>query len=70
MMDAVEYIKEHKKLCDSFFDTGRNCKECPLSMYKNGHDMPCALLSRHYPETSVAIVERWIKGGPANDKNN
>lgn len=70
MMDAVEYIKGQRKICDSYFLPAHTCKNCPFSMDRNGHGLPCALFRVQHPEEAVAIVEKWIKGGPANDKNN
>lgn len=56
-MDAVEFLKEYKRLCDNY--TGQ-CKNCPLQETNN-----CSIVE----ETSnskeiVFIVEKWSKEHP------
>lgn len=61
-MDAVKYIKVQHGMCDAFFLATHTCKNCPLSMDKNGHNnMPCAVFRVQFPEEAVAIVEKWEK---------
>lgn len=60
-MDAVEYTKTLRRLCES----QANCPECPLHEnceednygYCNGN-------SSEYVEKSVHIVEQWAKDNP------
>ena len=53
-MDAVRFLKEKKRMCDSFDDycTGCGIQEKNLKMY-------CSTYIKKYPEQAVAIVEEW-----------
>lgn len=56
-MDAVKYLKEAARMCDSIKD----CSNCPLNDVKA--TIPCktsnASLEQESPEEAVAIVEKW-----------
>ena len=60
-MDAVEFLKEWKRMCDSVTD----CKNCPIG---NQHipytKNDCALFSFYNGEASVKCVEQWSKEHP------
>jgi hypothetical protein len=56
-MDAVKYLKERNRMCDTF---GLSCSGCPL-----GNSVEdCDDLQRERPEKAVAIVEKWSKEHP------
>lgn len=58
-MDAVRFLKEKKRMCDSFDDycTGCGIREKNLKMY-------CSTYIKKYPEQAVAIVEEWSEEHP------
>ena len=49
-MDAVEYVKQRKRMCDYY----ANCGDCPVGDYQG-----CASLNE-IPKM-VPIVEKWVK---------
>ena len=53
-MDAVEFFKEKRRMCDSFDD---HCAGCEIKSAKNG--ITCGAYIKKYPEQAVAIVEKW-----------
>ena len=61
-MDAVEYLKEAKGMCDTVGD----CRECPLN--SSNTVIPCKLVRDNWeltnPEKIVAIVEKWALEHP------
>lgn len=58
-MDAVRYLKERERRCDSFDD---HCTGCEIKSAKNG--MTCGAYIKKYPEKAVAIVEEWSAEHP------
>lgn len=56
-MDAVEYIKTLRKLCES----QERCSGCVLY---DKEDKCCILNISEYTEKSVQIVEQWAKEHP------
>lgn len=58
-MDAVRYLKEKERRCDSFDD---HCAGCEIKSAKNG--MTCGAYIKKYPEQAVAIVEKWSAEHP------
>lgn len=58
-MDAVRYLKERERRCDSFDD---HCTGCEIKSAKNG--MTCGAYIKKHPEQAVAIVEKWAKEHP------
>ena len=62
MMDAVEFLKEKDRMCNTFnlCDGGGYKETCEL--YKEG--LSCADYINAHPEKAVAIVEQWAKEHP------
>ena len=58
-MDAVRYLKERERRCDSFDD---HCTGCEIKSAKNG--MTCGAYIKKHPEQAGAIVEKWAKEHP------
>lgn len=56
-MDAVKYLKEINRMCNTF---GLSCSGCPLG--NSAED--CDDLQRERPEKAVAIVEKWSAEHP------
>lgn len=56
-MDAVEYVKQRKRMCDYYV----NCGDCPASKYER-----CASLDE-IPNL-VPIVEQWAKKHPVKTR--
>lgn len=59
-MDAVEFLKERKRLCEVYFEKAE-CKECPLG------NMGCWTVdfcADDSCEKVIAIVEKWSKEHP------
>ena len=61
-MDAVEFLKEKSRMCNTFnlCDGGGYKETCELC--KEG--LTCADYTNDYPEKAVEIVERWAKEHP------
>ena len=59
-MDAVKFIREYDRMCDSF--NGR-CTGCGINKRLHG-EMWCDAYIRQNPEEAVAIVERWSREHP------
>lgn len=57
-MDAVEFLKEERRMCEFF---GKTCVKCPFRDTRR-----CAILleTDEELEKTVAIVERWSKEHP------
>lgn len=58
-MDAVKFLKEYNRLCDSFELKPNDCDECPLN------EIGCDIMSSSIDiEKVVAVVEQWSKDHP------
>lgn len=60
-MDALEFLKERKRMCDSY----KSCEGCPFD------DSKCSINALLYDDEydrSVAIVERWSKMNPVKTR--
>lgn len=51
-MNAIEYIKELKRMCDGFAD----CTGCPLCHKENGTEQICGRFRSEHPEKAVELV--------------
>lgn len=67
-MDAVEFLKEKNRMCNSFNDC---CKDkesktffCEIHTKLNETRETCAEYCNNHPEETVAIVEKWSKEHP------
>ena len=56
-MDAVEYVKQRKRMCDYY----ANCGDCPAVQYEE-----CSSLNGI--PTMVPIVEKWAKEHPVKTR--
>lgn len=61
-MDAVKFLKEKKRMCDSFDDYCTDCTGCEIESKSSG--MHCAEYIEKYPEQAVEIVEKWSEEHP------
>lgn len=61
-MNAVEFLKEERRMCESY---GENCVKCPFCDTRR-----CTILleADEELEKTVAIVEQWSKGHPINTR--
>lgn len=62
-MDAVEYLKMRRRMCDNNSD----CDACPLVSYNDGEPRTygsCAKFEEEHPEQIVEIVEKWAAEHP------
>lgn len=57
-MDVLEYIKQHKRMCES-----TNCSRCPLKA--NG---PSCFRLESITEKAVKAVEEWAAAHPAKTR--
>lgn len=64
-MDAVEYLKTRKRMCES---TPESCSSCPLSVGNNGIHTVCDIFINTHPEQAVAIVEQWAEEHPVKTR--
>lgn len=58
-MDAVEYLKIRKRMCENASD----CDACLLGTYNNGR-YRCDKFEEAHPGRAVAIVEKWAAKHP------
>ncbi len=62
MMDAVQYLKVRKRMCEEM----EHCYQCPKN--KLSGDMNCLTWELNDPEKAVEIVEAWMKEHPAKTR--
>lgn len=60
MMDAVKYLKERERMCDSY---NNMCDGCGF-----GKVPQCNLTEKDNPEKAVEIVEKWSSEHPAKTR--
>lgn len=57
-MDALEFLKEKKRMCNSYSDTYNCCGDCPLLEI-------CCVINNVTPDEDlkkmITIVEQWSK---------
>lgn len=58
-MDAVKYLKEYERMCESYKHT---CAKCGIDKMRNGDG--CTSIVKRHPEEAVAIVEKWSAEHP------
>lgn len=61
-MDAIKFIKEKVRMCDSFAAQGQKCTGCPLAAFE-GCDID-DLVDQDSVEEAVELVEKWSKENP------
>lgn len=62
-MDAVEYFKEKKRMCD----TQDSCSKCPLcdpDPFDDAWNNYCHTIESIFPSRAVEIVKEWTKENP------
>jgi hypothetical protein len=62
-MDAVKFIKEDTRMCDSHY----RCSRCPISQEIMKGDevfLSCGQFRRAHPDVYVSVVEQWSKEHP------
>lgn len=59
-MDAVEYLRQRKRLCDVQTKSPGGCRECPACYGVTG----CVELEEADPEKAVRIVADWAERNP------
>ena len=60
-MDAIKFIEEETRMCESF---GTTCVGCPMHPSAKKARYDCRTFVRTCPEQAVAIVEQWSKEHP------
>lgn len=60
-MDALTFLKERSRMCDTYRGKGDRCKGCPLE--KEVDDV-CSVWCFKNPEKAIAAVEQWITEHP------
>ena len=68
-MNAIEYLKEKKRMLDSLGRVndsciGVNCEECPFSFRNNGKKLLCGGFELEHLEEAVTIVQKWSQEHP------
>lgn len=58
-MDAVKFLKEKERMCDSF---NSYCDGCEIESQRCG--IGCGVYMRKYPEQAVSVVEKWAAEHP------
>ena len=60
-MDAIEFMKEKKRMCKSYSE----CTEaCPLRKPMDENRLTCLGYCFAHPEEAVSIVEKWSTENP------
>ena len=59
-MDAVEYLKTLRRMCNA------ECRECEYGK-RSGFD-PCMVWRNSHPEEAVSIAEKWAAEHPAKTR--
>ena len=59
-MDAVEFLKQFNRMCNTYIYGG--CTECPAYKYRCGDDFD------EQEEDGVSIVEQWAKEHPVKTR--
>ena len=62
-MDAVKFIKERERMCDS-----DECINCPLYKENNLMGVGCETFEKHNPEVTVEIVKKWSSEHPVKTR--
>lgn len=60
-MDAVKFLKERIRMCNSCIDS---CKECELYKISVKSDTDCIRLLDYHFEEAVEAVEKWSQTHP------
>ena len=60
-MDAVEFLKTKKRMCENFIGT---CVGCPIRDEKHRERISCDKYMRDYPVEAIAIIEKWLAEHP------
>jgi len=64
MMDAVEFFKEHGRMCDSLAPSCIGCEIMKSVAYTTDGHGTCREYIKRHPAEAVEIVERWTKEHP------
>lgn len=59
-MDAVEYLRQRKRLCGVQIKSPGSCRKCPMWYGKTG----CVELQEEDPQKAVQIVSEWAERHP------
>ena len=59
-MEALEFLKEHKRMCNEYSRSYNGCSDCPLV----SHCSISSTASDDDNKKTVAIVEQWSKEHP------
>lgn len=59
-MDAVEFLKKLKRMCDKNRDACRwECYACEIFVKKAEKAISCSSFIKEYPEEAINIVGKW-----------
>lgn len=66
MMDAVEFLEKHNRMCGALGDecTDKDGTLCPLLVAARKVGKGCYGYTKSHPAEAVEIVERWAKEHP------
>lgn len=66
MMDAVEFLEKHNRMCGALGDecTDKDGTLCPLLVAARKVGKGCYGYTKSHPVEAVEIVERWAKEHP------
>lgn len=68
-MDAVEFLKKLKRMCDENRDINEgSCYGCEIFAKKVYIGISCSSFTEQYPEEAVAIIEKWSAEHPAKTR--
>ena len=68
-MDAVEFLKKLKRMCDENRDINEgSCYGCEIFAKKVYIGISCSSFTEQYPEEAVAIIEKWSAEHPGKTR--
>lgn len=59
-MDALEFLKEHKRICNTYSRSDNGCRDCPLV----SHCIVSSATSDEDFKKMTDVVEQWSKEHP------
>ena len=60
-MDALTFLKERSRMCDTYRGKGDRCKGCPLEKEVGN---ACSVWCFRNPEKVISIVKQWVNEHP------
>lgn len=66
-MDALEFLRERQRMCDTQLNSGESCKGCSLDEIIDRGDV-CSVWCFRNPEKAIEVVEQWSEEHPSKTR--